>query len=214
MVLLITNIAVGMYGKTGAGVSEYLNVMEDIDMITGTLGKAFGCLGGYLAASSKCVDFVRSYAPGFIFTTSLPPPVCAAATASINHLKQSSEERRLQQKHAQMTKQKFKEVGIPVIPNPSHIVPLYVGDADMALRASNLLLKQHSIYVQPINHPTVPVSTERLRITPSPFHDEQKIDELVHKTKQVWETLGLRYLKDFDGQEAALLNEKIAPLVK
>eukprot|EP00835_Amoeboradix_gromovi_P006420 NODE_751_length_4551_cov_0.292228.p1 type:complete len:499 gc:universal NODE_751_length_4551_cov_0.292228:1965-469(-) len=205
--------AVGMYGDTGAGVAEYLGVMKDIDMITGTLGKAFGCLGGYLAASSQCIDFVRSYAPGFIFTTSLPPPVCAAATASINHLKESRLERQLQQKHAQLTKSKFRDNGIPVIPNPSHIVPLYIGNADLALKASNMLLEEFGIYVQPINHPTVPVSTERLRITPSPFHDELKIDELVSKVMNVWKKLELKKIDQFEGKEAEMLNQQVSPLV-
>eukprot|EP00834_Sanchytrium_tribonematis_P001898 NODE_50_length_31184_cov_0.705099.p19 type:complete len:219 gc:universal NODE_50_length_31184_cov_0.705099:746-90(-) len=206
-------LAVGMYGATGAGVAEYLNLMDQIDMITGTLGKAYGCVGGYLAASARCVDFVRSYAPGFIFTTSLPPPVACAATASVNYLKKSQKERYLQQKHAQLTKSKFAAAGIPVIPNPSHIVPLYVGSAKHALKASNMLLEKYSIYVQPINHPTVPVATERLRITPSPFHTEERIDELVSKVEQVWKTLGLRYLNQFEGKEHNMLHENVAPLV-
>ena len=210
----IIYLAVGMYGNTGAGVAEYLGCMEEIDMITGTLGKAYGVVGGYLAASAKCIDFVRSYAPGFIFTTSLPPPVCAAATASLNYLKQSQKERELQQKHAQLTKTKLMRAGIPYVPNPSHIVPLYIGDATLALKASRELLQQHHIYVQPINHPTVPVGTERLRITPSPFHTEDKIDELVYKVDKVWKQLGLRYLDDFEGKELEWLSQNVMPLVK
>ena len=205
--------AVGMYGKTGAGVAEYLGCMDDIDMITGTLGKAYGCVGGYLAASEACVDFIRSYAPGFIFTTSLPPPVCAAALASIQHLQLSEKERTLQQKHAQLTKTCFMDIGIPVMPNPSHIVPLYIGDANDALMASRMLLEDYSLYVQPINSPTVPVTTERLRITPSPFHTKSKIEELVAKTDVVWKRLGLRRLNEFEGEELEMLHREMDPLV-
>ena len=160
-------------------------------MIEGTLAKAFGCLGGYIAANAAIIDVVRSYAPGFIFTTALPPAVCAAATAAIRHLKASQWERDRHQERAARVKSVLNGAGLPVMPSETHIVPVMVGDPEKCKEASDLLLAEHGIYVQPINYPTVPRRTERLRITPTPYHDDALIDALADAMVDVWERLGL-----------------------
>jgi 5-aminolevulinate synthase len=183
--------AVGMYGARGGGITERDGVAARIDVIEGTLAKAFGGLGGYIAASATLIDAVRSYAPGFIFTTALPPAVCAAATAAIRHLKTSNFERERHQERVARVKAIFGTAGLPAMPSDTHIVPLFVGDPDKCKTASDLLLDDHGIYVQPINYPTVPKGTERLRITPSPCHDDALIDALAEALVEVWRRLDL-----------------------
>jgi 5-aminolevulinate synthase len=183
--------AVGMYGPRGGGIAERDGVMHRIDILEGTLAKAFGCLGGYIAGSARMVDAVRSYAPGFIFTTALPPAICSAATAAIKHLKSSSWERERHQDRAARLKAILTAAGLPVMSSDTHIVPLFVGDPDRCKKACDLLLEQHGIYIQPINYPTVPKGSERLRITPSPYHDDGLIDQLAEALVQVWEQLDL-----------------------
>jgi 5-aminolevulinate synthase len=183
--------AVGMYGARGAGVCERDGAMDRVDVIEGTLAKAFGCLGGYIAARADVVDAVRSYAPGFIFTTALPPAICAAAAAAIRHLKSSDWERERHQDRAGRTKAVLVAAGLPVMPSETHIVPVLVGDPEKCKEASDLLLSEHGIYIQPINYPTVPRGMERLRITPSPYHDDGLIDALASALVDVWERLDL-----------------------
>jgi 5-aminolevulinate synthase len=183
--------AVGMYGPRGGGQAELQGAMHRIDVLEGTLAKAFGCLGGYIAASAAICDAVRSYAPGFIFTTALPPAICAAAAAAIRHLKASSFERERHQERAARTKAMLEAAGLPVMANDTHIVPVLVGDPEKCKEATDLLLEEHGIYIQPINYPTVPKGTERLRITPSPYHEDALIDALVEALVEVWERLGL-----------------------
>jgi 5-aminolevulinate synthase len=187
--------AVGMYGARGGGQAEQQGTMARIDVIEGTLAKAFGCLGGYITASSALCDAVRSYAPGFIFTTALPPPICAAATAAIRHLKASSFERERHQERAARVKAVLNAAGLPVMPNDTHIVPVFVGEPEKCKEATDLLLAEHGIYIQPINYPTVPKGSERLRITPTPYHADAVIDALAEALVDVWERLELP-LKD------------------
>jgi 5-aminolevulinate synthase len=170
--------AVGMYGEMGGGISERDGVADRLTIIEGTLGKAFGVMGGYIAADRTIVDCIRSYAPGFIFTTSLSPVLVAGALASVRHLKASSDERRAQQEAAAMLKAKFAAAGLPVMPSATHIVPLLVGCPVKAKRISDILLAEYGLYVQPINYPTVPRGTERLRFTPGPNHSAEMMDEL------------------------------------
>ena len=183
--------AVGMYGPRGGGIAERENLMDRIDVIEGTLAKGFGSLGGYIAADSAIVDAVRSYSPQFIFTTTLPPMVTAGACAAIRHLKESGVERDGHQYMAAVTKHALSAAGLPVLENPSHIVPLMVGDAERCKAASDLLLRRHDIYIQPINYPTVAIGAERLRITPTPRHSEADVSNLVEALVDVWKTLDL-----------------------
>jgi 5-aminolevulinate synthase len=183
--------AVGMYGFRGGGICERDGAMRRIDVIEGTLAKAFGCLGGYVTGSAALIDAVRSYAAGFIFTTALPPAVCAAAVTSVRHLKTSSWERERLQDRAGQVKAMLSSAGLPLMANDTHIVPLFVGDPENCKIASDLLLEDHGIYIQPINYPTVPKGTERLRITPSPYHTDDLIDTLAEALLDVWGRLGL-----------------------
>jgi 5-aminolevulinate synthase len=187
--------AVGIYGPRGGGQAELQGAMARVDVIEGTLAKAFGCLGGYIAASATLIDAVRSYAPGFIFTTALPPAICAAAAAAIRHLKTSSFERERHQERVARVKAVLNSVGLPVMPSASHILPVFVGDPENCKEATDLLLAEHGIYIQPINYPTVPRGTERLRITPTPYHEDSLIDALAEALVDVWQRLQLP-LKD------------------
>ena len=196
--------AVGMYGPRGAGVAEHLDyeahqnrrpegtIMDRVDIITGTLGKAYGCVGGYIAGSAKMVDTIRSLAPGFIFTTSLPPATMAGARTAIEYQMRYQGDRHLQQLHTRAVKNALSERDIPVIPNPSHIIPILVGNAELAKQASDMLLEDHGIYVQSINYPTVPVGQERLRLTPTPGHTHDLQNHLVEALDCVFTELGIK----------------------
>ncbi|ODV92923.1 hypothetical protein CANCADRAFT_95462 [Tortispora caseinolytica NRRL Y-17796] len=211
--------AVGMYGPSGAGVAEHLDfetyanpelaaeataakatVQSRIDIITGTLGKAYGNVGGYIAGDAVMVDTVRSYAPGFIFTTTLPPAVMAGARAAIEYQRETCKDRVAQQTITRYVKARLADAGIPVVPNPSHIVPVLIGDAELAKQASDMLLDDYKIYVQAINYPTVPVGHERLRFTPTPGHSREVADKMVESLVAVWQRLNLRTVSDWAAQ--------------
>ena len=187
--------AVGMYGPRGAGVCEKLGLSDRIDIFNGTLAKAYGVIGGYIASSARFVDAIRSYAPGFIFTSSLPPSLAAAATASVKHLKENTEIREKHQAIAAQLKLRFRALGLPLDDHGSHIVPIHVGDPVKCKMISDRLLNDFGIYVQPINFPTVPRGTERLRFTPSPVHTQEMVDELVSAMDQLWSHCELGRLK-------------------
>jgi 5-aminolevulinate synthase len=183
--------AVGMYGPRGGGVAEARGLMDRLTVINGTLAKAFGVLGGYVVSSREIVDTVRSFASGFIFTTALPPAIAAGALASVRHLKESSAERELQQKHAASLKRKLRGAGLPLMPSESHIVPLLVGHPVRCKQVTDILMDEYGIYIQPINYPTVPRGTERLRITPGPLHSEELMDDLVAALCEIWNRLSI-----------------------
>jgi len=184
--------AVGMYGARGGGISERDQVAHRLTIIEGTLGKAFGVMGGYIASDRNIIDVIRSYAPGFIFTTSLSPVLVAGVLASVRHLKESSAEREGQQASAAALKQMFADAGLPVMPSTTHIVPLMVGDPVRAKKISDILLAEYGVYVQPINYPTVPRGTERLRFTPGPAHSEEMMRELTDALVEIWDRLEMR----------------------
>jgi 5-aminolevulinate synthase len=184
--------AVGMYGDRGGGISERDSVSERLTIIEGTLGKAFGVMGGYIAADQTIIDCIRSYAPGFIFTTSLSPVLVAGALASVRHLKQSTAEREAQQSSAARLKARFTAAGLPIMPSATHIVPLLVGCPIKAKRISDILLAEYGLYVQPINFPTVPRGSERLRFTPGPHHNDEMMDQLTKALVEIWDRLELK----------------------
>ena len=184
--------AVGMYGPRGGGIAERDGVLAEVDIIEGTLAKAFGIMGGYVAAQESFIDAIRSTAPGFIFTTSLAPVLAAGALASVRHLKTSAEERTLQQRHASRLKRELERLGLPVAESPSHVVPVIVGDAVLCKKLTDRLLADFQIYVQPINYPTVPKGTERIRLTPGPLHGELEIARLVTALDHLWTALTLK----------------------
>jgi 5-aminolevulinate synthase len=185
--------AVGLYGGRGAGIAERDGVMDRVDVIEGTLAKGFGVVGGYIAADAVICDAIRSAAPSFIFTTAMPPPVAAAAKQSVMRLKNSVAERIAHSLQVDKTRRALRKAGIPMMSSQSHIIPVPVGDPDLCREASTLLLEKFAIYIQPINYPTVPRGTERLRITPTPFHNSQLIEDLVNALCEVWDALGLGY---------------------
>lgn len=188
--------AVGLYGEQGGGVAEREGLMERVDIIQGTLGKAFGLIGGYIAANALLVDYVRSYGSGFIFTTAMPPSTAAGAVTSIRIVRKDIQRRIKLHQNVKLLKMKLREAGIPQMETPSHIIPVMVGDASLCREASILLLHRYGMFVQHINHPTVPVGTERLRITPTPLHTEEMIDDLVKAIVDVFDELGLRGLDE------------------
>ncbi len=183
--------AIGMYGDKGGGIADRDNAMQRLDIIEATLGKAFGVMGGYIAANKNIIDAVRSYAPGFIFTTALSPVLAEAATASVRLLKKSSGKREKHQLQVKKTKEALIAAGLPLLKTDTHIIPLMVGDSKACKAASDRLLHHHNIYIQPINYPTVPKKTERLRITPSPYHTDEMIEQLKEALVEVWHYLGL-----------------------
>lgn len=203
--------AVGMYGPRGGGISERDALAQRIDVIEGTLAKAFGVLGGYIAGTKAVIDAVRSYAPGFIFTTALPPALAAAATASIRHLKTSQAEREAQQRQAAQAKSVLRGADLPVMESDTHIVPLAVGDPDLCKKASDHLLQRHGIYIQPINYPTVPRGTERLRITPTPLHSDALIETLKDALVETWKAVGIPFATERPAH--AERSAKVTPLV-
>jgi 5-aminolevulinate synthase len=184
--------AVGMYGKRGGGITERDGVADRVTIIEGTLGKAFGVMGGYIATDSKIIDVIRSYAPGFIFTTSLSPVLVAGVLAAVRHLKESSEERDAQQENAARLKAMFIDAGLPLMAGETHIVPLMVGDPVKAKKIADTLLAEYGVYVQPINYPTVPRGTERLRFTPGPYHNEEMMRELTNALVEIWDRMELQ----------------------
>lgn len=184
--------AVGLYGPRGGGISERDGLSQRLDLIEGTLAKAFGVMGGYVTGSAALCDFIRSFASGFIFSSALPPALAAGALAAIRHLKASSAERERQQDRVRTLRLRLDEAGLPHLPNPSHIVPVMVGDAVLCKRISDELLERFSLYVQPINYPTVPRGTERLRITPTPLHSDEDIAALVRALSEIWAAVGLK----------------------
>ena len=185
--------AVGLYGERGAGVAERDGVMDRVDIVQGTLAKAFGVVGGYIAGSAAMVDFIRSHASGFIFTSSLPPAIAAGARASIRHVKSAGTLRERHQERARALKVRLREARLPLMPSPSHIVPVFVGDPVRCKQVTDALMDRHGIYVQPINYPTVPKGTERLRLTPTPLHDDTAMDRLVAALQDVWSQLDLKF---------------------
>jgi 5-aminolevulinate synthase len=184
--------AVGLYGSEGAGVAERDDVMERIDIIQGTLAKGFGVVGGYIAGAASLCDFIRSYGDGFIFSSSMPPAVAAGCLASVKYVRTHNELRQKHQERAATLKQRLKDAGIPVMPSETHIVPVMVNDPVLCKQASDELMFNHGIYVQPINYPTVPRGTERLRFTPTPLHNDELMSHLVKALKIVWGQLGLK----------------------
>lgn len=185
--------AVGMYGPHGAGIAEREGLMQEVDIIQGTMAKAYGVIGGYITAKANIIDMIRSYAPGFIFTTTLPPAIAAGANASIRHLMESQEERDAHQRNAKRLKAMLGDAGIPVMANNTHIVPVMVGDPVLCKKISDILLEEYRMYVQPINYPTVRKGTERLRITPTPFHTPEMMTELTSALVEIFARLGVRY---------------------
>jgi len=184
--------AVGMYGAHGAGIAERDGVLHRITVIEGTMAKAFGVIGGYIAGSAAVIDFVRSFAPGFIFTSSLPPAIAAGVRASVAVLREAADLRARHQERAATLKLRLRDAGLPVMPSPSHIVPVFVGDATLCKAVTDELLERYDIYVQPINYPTVPRGGERLRLTPTPFHDDRHIDALIGALSEIWQRFRLK----------------------